>query len=60
MDTLSESTQKKIKQVLFKILEQADIINSIRSKQIQFQILDDKLITAIINDNKEWLKIFFH
>ena len=59
MEKLTEVTQRKIRQVLFKILEQAGIIDSVKSRQIQPQILDERIIKAIVNDNKEWLKIFF-
>lgn len=59
MDTLTDITQKKIKQVTFKILEQAGIIDSIKSKVIQPQIIDRKVIDAIVSDNLNWLKILF-
>jgi hypothetical protein len=59
MDKLSEATVSKIKQVTFKILEQAGMIDSIKSKSIQPQILDSIIINEIALDNKEWLKIFF-
>ena len=59
MDTLTDITQKKIKQVTFKILEQAGIIDSIKSKVIQPQIIDRKVTDAIVLDNPNWLKVLF-
>ena len=58
MDQLTEKSLSKIKQVVFKMLEQASIINNIKDRIIQTQILDAKTIDVIINDDPEWLKIF--
>jgi hypothetical protein len=58
LETLAESTAYKIKQVTFKMLEQAGIIDSIRSKKINPQLVDEKVIKAIIEDDPEWLKIY--
>ena len=57
MVTLTELTQKKIKQVTFKILEQAGFIDTIKSRNIQPQIIDLKLMNAIVQDNPNWLKV---
>lgn len=57
METLTELTEKKIKQVTFKILEQAGLIDSIKSRIIQPQIIDFKLMNAIVQDNPNWLKV---
>lgn len=57
MNTLTELTEKKIKQVTFKILEQAGLIDSVKSKIIQPQIVDFKLMKAIVQDNPIWLKV---
>lgn len=59
MNDFSDSTHKKIRQVLFKILEQSGIIDDTKNRQIQPQILDSHLMKVIANDDKEWLKIFF-
>ena len=42
MDSLTELNEKKIKQVTFKILEQAGLINDIKNRLIQPQIIDYK------------------
>ena len=57
-EKLSELTQKKIKQVLFRILEQVGVIDSTKSKNIQHLLLSPKLIRVICNDNWEFLRIF--
>ncbi|WP_319589381.1 BrxA family protein [uncultured Draconibacterium sp.] len=58
MDKLTEKTQNKIRQVTFKILEQAGIIDDVKSKTIQPQLLEHSVIRTIEEDDKEWLKIF--
>lgn len=55
---LTDLTQGKIKQVIFKILEQGGIIESIKNREIQLQILGGKTKRVIVDDNPEWLKIF--
>lgn len=57
MDSLTELTEKKIKQVTFKMLEQAGLINDIKNRIVQPQIIDYKLIKALVQDNPNWLKI---
>ena len=59
IDKLSELSLNKVKQVTFKILEQASIIDSIKYRNIQAQLLEEKVIEAITNDNKKWLEVFF-
>ena len=39
---LTDQTQAKVKQVIFKILEQAGIIDNVEDKEIQLQILGDQ------------------
>ena len=58
MNKLTEVTQKKVKQVTFKILEQAGLINNVRSKMIQPQIIESETRKAILADNAELFKIF--
>jgi len=58
MDELTEITQKKIQQVTFKILEQAGIIDNVKTKIIQPQLLDKQVIDTIISDDADWLKVF--
>lgn len=58
MNALTEITQKKVKQVTFKILEQAGLINNIKAKMINAQILEPETRKAILKDNTELFKIF--
>lgn len=57
LETLTEKTIYKIKQVTFKILEQAGIIDNIKNKIIQPQLIEKDVFKAIARDNKEWLKV---
>ncbi len=59
MEKLTDLTEKKIKQVIFKILEQAGIIDNIKKRVIQPQIIDKKVIDVIAIDNPIWLKVLF-
>jgi hypothetical protein len=58
MDTLTEITQKKIKQVTFKILEQSGIIDNVKNKMIQPQLVDDTVVSTILSEHPKWLKVF--
>jgi hypothetical protein len=58
MEDLTETTQKKIRQVSYKILEQAGIIENVKSKIIQPQLLDTMVTSALVSDDPNWLKIF--
>lgn len=58
LEEFSESTLKKAKQVMYRILEQAGIINNPVDKQIQPQILQQDVINATVRDDPAWLKIF--
>lgn len=57
---LAEVTQAKIKQVLFRILVEGGIINSIKSKQILQPYLPENLIRLILDDSPIYLKIFLY
>lgn len=58
MNQLSETSFKKVKQVTFKFLEQAGIINNIKEKIIQPQFLMDEIKKVIADDNPDLLKLF--
>jgi hypothetical protein len=60
MEDLTEITQKKIKQVTFKMLEQAGIIDTVKLRNIQPQLLESDTLNAIIKDNSELLKVFLY
>tara|TARA_R110000764_G_scaffold119039_2_gene206618 strand:+ start:8392 stop:8994 length:603 start_codon:yes stop_codon:yes gene_type:complete len=58
MYELSEITQNKVRQVTFKILEQAGLINNVRSKLIQPQMIEPETRNTILYDNPDLFKIF--
>jgi len=58
LEEFSESTRKKAKQVMYRILEQAGIINNAVDKAILPQILQQDVINAIVRDDPAWLKIY--
>ena len=58
LEQFTENTIYKVKQTLFKILADADVIDSTVSKQLKTQWLSEKLQDVILSDNPEWLKIF--
>ncbi|GGH36829.1 hypothetical protein GCM10007423_29400 [Dyadobacter endophyticus] len=58
LEHLSPSTEDKVKQVIFRMLAEGGIINSVSEKVIQYQLLDPHLIRLIENDNPKWLEVF--
>lgn len=58
LDSFADSTLKKARQSTFKILEEAKIINDVRTKVIQPQWLENDVKEAVVNDNPELLKVF--
>ena len=55
---LSEMTQGKIKQVMFKMLEQLNIINNIKDKMIFRPLLSKQTIDLIVEEKTDVLKCF--
>lgn len=55
IEKLTEGTQKKVQQVIFKILEQAGIIDSVRTKKIQIPFLDFNLQNILLGQDKKYL-----
>ena len=60
LNTISETTQKKLKQVLFKILEQSEFIDNIKNKNIQKPYLSEDLIKLIVQDDPKYLSAFLY
>ncbi|MBC6992231.1 DUF1819 family protein [Hymenobacter sp. BT491] len=58
LEDLTDTTAKKIKQVTYKILEQTGLIDNVASKKINTQILDHTVISAVAEEDPEWLKVF--
>jgi hypothetical protein len=57
IEQLTEITFKKVRQLTFKILEQVGMIDNIKEKNIQAQILNQRLVNAIFVDNPLLLKV---
>jgi len=58
LDDFAESTVKKAKQQLIKILEEVGLIDTTKDRNIQQQWLSANVAQAIIKDNPEYLKFF--
>ena len=58
MESLTDDTRYKLKQITFKLLEQAGIIDDVKYKNIQPQLLDYRITRAIVKDDAKWLKVF--
>lgn len=57
IEQLTEITFKKVRQLTFKILEQVGMIDNIKEKNIQPQILNQQVVNAIFVDNPLLLKV---
>ncbi|MCF1751372.1 DUF1819 family protein [Mariniradius sediminis] len=58
LESLAESTRKKVVQVLWKVLEQSGLINSVDGRRIIPPFLDDRVERLIRKSNPNDLKIF--
>lgn len=56
---LTDKTQDKIKQVIFRMLEQADFIDSVKNKILQPQFISSQASKVVYEDDPNLLKIFF-
>ena len=60
LENITEATQYKLKQVLFRILEEAMIIDNTKSKNILKPHLSGEVIELIVKDNPVYLKAFLY
>jgi len=58
LELISDTTKAKIKQVLFRILAESDIIDSPKSRIILQPYIPDDIVKIIVNDNPKYLKAF--
>jgi hypothetical protein len=58
LERLSNLTEKKVKQLVFRILAEAGIIDSTKTKVLQYQILEPQLIRLIREDSPKWFEVF--
>src|SRR5699024_12214791 len=59
LEEISDHSKDKIRQVLFKILEEAKIIDNTKSKNIQPQFLSAEFQTLLQEDDPDLLRVFF-
>jgi hypothetical protein len=60
LENITEATQYKLKQVLFRILEEAMVIDNTKSKNILKPHLSGEVIELIVKDNPVYLKAFLY
>lgn len=60
LSSISEKTQNKLKQVIFKMLAQVGILSDTENKVIAKPFLNEKIIKMIQSDNPQWLKGFLY
>ncbi len=60
LNTISERTRYKLKQVMFKMFEQAGFIDSVKNKNIQKPYLSVELIKLIVQDDPKYLSCFLY
>ncbi len=58
MESFTENSKKKIRQITLRILAEADIIDSTSNKMIKIQIIDPVVEKVILEDNPNWMKVF--
>jgi hypothetical protein len=60
LNAISDSTQYKLKQVMFKMFEQAEFIDSAKNKNIQKPYLSQELTKLIVEDDPKYLSAFLY
>ncbi|RXJ95783.1 hypothetical protein CRU94_03985 [Arcobacter sp. AHV-9/2010] len=58
LENITQNTEYKLKQVLFRILEESMFIDSTKNKNILKPSLSDEVIKLIVKDNPAFLKAF--
>jgi hypothetical protein len=60
LNTIADSTQKKLKQMMFRIFDEADFIDNTKNKNIQKPYLNEELIKLIVLDDPKYLSAFLY
>lgn len=60
LESLADSTRKKVVQVLWKVLEQSELINSVKEKKIIPPLVDERLEKMILRSNPNDLKVLLY
>jgi len=58
LDEVTPITLNKMRQVVMKVLEESGLIDSVRKKVIQQQVLVPDLVRCISADSPDWLKLY--
>lgn len=58
LNVITEKTAKKVKQVIFRILEQTGLVTQARNGNILKPVLNRDIIRVIIDDDPAWLNTF--
>lgn len=59
LEALAETTEKKVRQVIYRMLQQVGIIDSVSNPSIFIPNLSLKVKEVIVNDDPKWLNYFF-
>ena len=60
LQTITDKTQYKIKQVIFKILEQSTLIDSSKTRNIQKPYISEELQNIIMKQSSKYLAVFLY
>ena len=60
LESITDLTVNKIRQVVFKILEQAELIESVDTGILKRPYLPEKVENVIVKDDPKWLGIFLY
>ena len=60
LQNITEKTEYKLKQVIFRILEQSNLIDSAKSRNIQKPYVSEELVRLIAEDSPKYLACFLY
>lgn len=60
LEQVTEKTQAKIRQVIFRILEQTELVESTENGELKRPYLTEDLERLIVKDNAKWLAIYLY
>ena len=60
LEAITDLTVSKIRQVIFRILEQAELIESVETGILQRPYLPEKVERMIVEDDPKWLAIYLY
>lgn len=58
MESFTQRSKEQIRQITFKILAEAEIIDSASNRNIKIQFIDSAIEKIIVEDNPMWMKVF--